>query len=77
MGCGVTHQTSQVFFGFPSHMVNQPVDFGSQLHIAFDTYLGLIASNPCRSQRQGGLFHHSQAQVKALKISPLQQSGGR
>jgi len=42
MGAGVTHHTRKVFFQIPAHMVDQPVDFGGELHIAFDVDRGFL-----------------------------------
>ncbi len=74
VGGGVADQAGQVFFGIPAHMVDQPIDFGGQLHIAFDADLGFVAPRQRRSQRNGGFFSHREAQIKAFKMASLKQA---
>jgi len=77
VGRGITHQASQVFFGIPAYVVDQPVDFSGQLHITLNPYFGLVTSGQRCEHIQRALVGHGQAQVKPFETPPFEQACGR
>ena len=44
VGWHVANHPGKVFFHVPAHMVHQPVDFCRELHVAFNTDGGFVAT---------------------------------